>query len=125
MLLIDCARRNDSAAKSDLLLLNGGFYVGQLDEEDWRPNGLGTEFNAYGAVGTSGEWRDGKLHGFGVKWEWAKRLQECGRFEDGELVESRTVPLSKVPAGPVHNKKGQLAAQLMLLSIFLYGSISC
>ena len=121
---------SDSAKAADpnrtLLLPSGGHYVGDVDRE--RQHGRGTEFHSNGSAAASGEWRDGKLHGFGVKWNADRGLQQCGRFEDGELVESRTVPLVKLPAGDLHNgnQRGQrLTERLRPIASSVPGRFIC
>jgi len=119
-----------SKAERVLLLPSGGHYVGDISADfrqdglgseyradgsecasgqwhDGKLHGLGTEYGAHGSVSASGEWADGKLHGFGLRWDQDGELEECGRFEKGELEEECAVPLSKIPAGAVHNENGE------------------
>lgn len=104
-----CRLRGAPAAPLEhtLLLPSGDHYIGEFNEGRWRPLGLGTEYRADGSATASGEWRNGELHGHGVKWNADRSLRQCGRFEEDELVESRAVPLSKVPADAVLNGNGQ------------------
>lgn len=81
-----------------LLLPVGGHFVGDFDI-DLRPHGVGTQYHADGSEEASGDWRNGQLHGLGVRWNQTRSLLECGRWSHGKLVQSRPVPCINDPAG--------------------------
>ena len=103
---------------ADLLLPGGGRYVGGLDA-NFKQHGEGTQYRQDRSEFASGQWRDGKQHGrgsqmiwngcyegdfvdgkfsgLGVEWTAGGRVTRCGRWADGELVESCPVPRSTIP----------------------------
>jgi hypothetical protein len=141
-----------SAAKlSSLLLPNGGFCFGPLDnalqlhgqgslhranstevangqwtagrlvvsgerDAEGRLHGPGAEWDIYGRYegafdhglgalklfdggAIEGEWTAGQLKGFSIAWDKDGNVVKSGRWEKKRLVESRPVPLSKIPIG--------------------------
>jgi hypothetical protein len=62
---------------------------------------------AAGSIGRifEGEFASGKLSGLGAEWNTEGLLVKCGRWEAGKLVESRAIPIAKLPV------KQRLSAQ--------------
>jgi hypothetical protein len=67
---------------ADLLLPDGGRYVGQFNEQR-QPHGEGVKFHADGSERASGQWRDGKLHGRG------KEIFPKGSRYEGDLIDGK------------------------------------
>ena len=105
ILLLGLRAADSASARFPLRRPGGGWFVGDVQND--QPHGRGDEYRLDGTLAASGEWIDGQLHGFGMRWDEGGDLKECGRFEQGELVESRAVPLCKIPSGATGNKNGE------------------
>ena len=77
----------------------GKFVAGQM-------SGLGSLTVADGTL-YEGEFAADKRSGLGVQWDKDGKLIRCGRWVDGELVESCPVPRSKVPVGSCLSAAGE------------------
>jgi hypothetical protein len=84
---------------------DGREYVG-----DWAVNkrqGLGLfsgpDFGIY-----EGEWKNDKRNGFGVKRAVEGKIISCGLWKDDIAVESRSIPLSKLPVKAFLSDAGEL-----------------
>ncbi|MFP5461220.1 MAG: hypothetical protein ACLGII_06535, partial [Gammaproteobacteria bacterium] len=71
--------RDGVLVRADLLLPDGGRYIGQLNAQN-QQTGQGVEFDADGSVVASGQWRDGKMHGRG------RQILPIGDRYEGEFV---------------------------------------
>ena len=94
-----------ASARFPLRRPDGDWFVGDVQND--LAHGRGDEYRLDGSIAASGEWIDGQLHGFGMRWDEGGQLKECGLFEEGKLVQTCAVPLCKIPSGALCNKIGE------------------
>ena len=90
--------------RGKMILLNCDRYEGEFVAGKW--NGLGKFTRADGRV-YEGEFKDDAFSGFGIQWTARGEVDECGRWVNSELVESRPVPRIKLPVGTIRNAAGE------------------
>ncbi len=59
-----------------------GTYTGEVNEDD-KPHGQGTEYNADGTIEYEGEWKDGWKHGQGTLYREDGTKWYEGEWKDG------------------------------------------
>ena len=85
-------------------LPGGHRYEG--DFVDGKYSGLGSSVQS-GGKAACGEWAGGKMSGFGMQWNRNGSLAQCGRWINDRLVQSCSVPRSRIPFTKFLSPAGQ------------------